>query len=500
MITITIEDVLGHQLPDEYYHTNHPIYIVRDGPRVLYVGKAIRQSSHERLLQHLAAETDSDFYSHANGPSELGRIILDNSPQSLRWQVDLLTLADCRQFSGDNKGRISVGQAERLLIQAYSPLINRIYKSDGPTRSKEPTTAKSRILPEYAMDYLGSTSDNPKTQDTYRYALLRLQQFAEDEELTAPLTPLSPERLDRQVLARFLVWLKKAGLKNNSLRTFIAVVRQYLLWLEDENKLPEGMRVAEIQRHLEQKAGPHLRSIPQEHRQADASTGLLLGYYRELLNNTSLDTPRGRRRKLAYLRNQAILQTLYSTAGRASEVATLTCAQVVRALDDEIDRKQLLPVEINGNGGKKRQIFLVPEAQKAIGVYLKARAEMPTGTPASDGRTDTRDALFVRHDRESFAPISTKTMWQIVNNAAKAVFGCDASGRPLKRVGPHHFRHLRAQHLHDDGMALDTIQSILGHSSVVTTRKIYAELTSPERQNRELERYGRDLQRVAKGE
>jgi len=101
-------------------------------------------------------------------------------------------------------------------------------------------------------------------------------------------------------------------------------------------------------------------------------------------------------------------------------------------------------------------------------------------------------ALFVRHDRDASASISTKTVWQIVNEAAKAVFGIDARGRPLKRVGPQQIRLLRAQHLYMAGMPLDTLQAILGHVGLLTTRKAYADASSPKRIARELEQYGRD--------
>ena len=94
-------------------------------------------------------------------------------------------------------------------------------------------------------------------------------------------------------------------------------------------------------------------------------------------------------------------------------------------------------------------------------------------------------------------PITTKSLWQVVNEVAKAVFGTDSDGRPQKRVGPHDFRRLRAQNLYDDGMPIDLIQSLLGHTSVVTTRKIYAERASPEKLARGLEVFGRNPAQVA---
>ena len=62
MITLSVETLLTSQLPDEYYRVAHCLYIVRDGLTTLYVGKAERQSTHERLLQHLAANVGSDYY------------------------------------------------------------------------------------------------------------------------------------------------------------------------------------------------------------------------------------------------------------------------------------------------------------------------------------------------------------------------------------------------------------------------------------------------------
>ncbi len=61
-----------------------------------------------------------------------------------------------------------------------------------------------------------------------------------------------------------------------------------------------------------------------------------------------------------------------------------------------------------------------------------------------------------------------------MNEAAKAVYGEDNHGRPLTRVGPHHFRHLRAQDWVDEGMELTSAQVLLGHASIATTRDRYA--------------------------
>ena len=89
MIAITIEAVLRNILPDEYHQSPYCIYNVRDNANVLYVGQAENQSTLERLVQHLATDTTSDFFSKLSGPSELGKFILANAPESHHWHIDL---------------------------------------------------------------------------------------------------------------------------------------------------------------------------------------------------------------------------------------------------------------------------------------------------------------------------------------------------------------------------------------------------------------------------
>jgi hypothetical protein len=64
-------------------------------------------------------------------------------------------------------------------------------------------------------------------------------------------------------------------------------------------------------------------------------------------------------------------------------------------------------------------------------------------------------------------------------------------------VGPHAFRHLRAQHLSDEGLPITSLQSLLGHASIATTRDIYAPRTPPDKLRDEVLTYGRSPEDVA---
>lgn len=498
MFTVTIEAVMNGRMPEEYYHAPHCIYVVREGSKVYYVGKAERQTIVERLLEHIAANPSHEFYSQSSGPSDLGLMLAAHTPQSRAWAVDMLTLADCLVFAEPGTQRLTVTQAEAMLIRHYRPVLNQTNNLHPPTlldlqtqRSGSRNAAKRdrSVLPGYAPEFLADSSENKKTRQTYRAALLTFQQFAEHDGLAQPQKCLVPARLHVKTLAGYVTWLRRQGYSSNSIRAYVAAVFQYLSWLHTREKLPNPLRVEDMRLQLERKFGPHLRSLPQERRQADERVGLLLNFYADLLRKPLPDSPRGRRQRLSYLRNQALLQTLYSTAGRAGEIVLLTRA--------EVDEGHAERVEIIGKGGRKRWIFFTAAAQEAIQAYLRARDEARKAATDTTGGALKEEPLFVRHDRDDLVPITTKSLWQVVNEAAKAVFGTDADGRPQKRVGPHDFRRLRAQNLYDDGMPIDLIQSLLGHTSVVTTRKIYAERTSPEILARELEVFGRDPAQVA---
>jgi site-specific recombinase XerD len=96
---------------------------------------------------------------------------------------------------------------------------------------------------------------------------------------------------------------------------------------------------------------------------------------------------------------------LYAAAGRASEVAQLTRANVKDG--------KATAIEIGGKGGKRRPLLLTEAAQKAIRAYLEAR-----------GEDDHAAGLFISHGRSAGQPL-TPTIWSIVNDDARDVFGVD---------------------------------------------------------------------------
>ena len=157
-------------------------------------------------------------------------------------------------------------------------------------------------------------------------------------------------------------------------------------------------------------------------------------------------------KKILGLRNKALMELLFSTGLRVSELASLNINDISFKL------KQFT---IIGKGGKARIVFLSDNASKWLRAYLSKRK-------------DTYQALFIRHleNKQAQLPdkrLSVRSIQTIVENyAIKAKI-------PFK-VTPHMFRHAFATDLLNNGADIRSVQELLGHKSISTTQ-IYTHVT-----------------------
>jgi len=224
------------------------------------------------------------------------------------------------------------------------------------------------------------------------------------------------------------------GLSSSSIARMLAAVRGLHKYLMSENqvaqdvastikppkasrRLPKAISVAEIERLLEA-AGPA----------AEAADGVAS----------------------VRVRDRALLELLYATGARVSEVVNLD-------LDDLIDPTL---VRLIGKGSKERIVPVGGYAQRALQAYLvRIRPGLVTlgkGTPA----------LFLN---QRGGRLSRQSAWQIISDAASAA---DLQGE----ISPHTLRHSFATHLLEGGADVRVVQELLGHSSVATTQ-IYTLVT-----------------------
>ena len=159
------------------------------------------------------------------------------------------------------------------------------------------------------------------------------------------------------------------------------------------------------------------------------------------------------------LRNKAILELLYSSGARVSEVVGLNLTDVVEIKSED---SAIRTLKLRGKGGKERVVPMGSYSVKALDDYL-VRVRPSLVAKNSKGKSD---ALFLN---QRGSRISRQSAWQLVVDAAKRV-GLDEG------ISPHVFRHSFATHLLDGGADIRVVQELLGHASVTTTQ-IYTLIT-----------------------
>ena len=157
-------------------------------------------------------------------------------------------------------------------------------------------------------------------------------------------------------------------------------------------------------------------------------------------------------------RNFAILELLYSTGARVSEIVGINLPDLSLS---KVGSDEVSVLKLKGKGSKERFVPLGRFAITALDDYL---VRTRPGLVEKSSKANTALFLNSRGGR-----LSRQSAWQIVLDAAVAT-------KLLGKVSPHVFRHSYATHLLDGGADIRVVQELLGHSSVTTTQ-IYTLIT-----------------------
>ena len=255
------------------------------------------------------------------------------------------------------------------------------------------------------------------TRLAYRRDLLAFQEFLDSQPAPPGEGEREPGQIDALLLRRYLAVLHKTH-KKTSIGRKLSALRGFFRFLEREGILAanpaEFVSTPRREQYL-----PTVLSV-------DESFALL-------------DAPR--RPDLLGLRDQAILETLYSSGLRVGELTGLDVG--------EVDLAEGL-VRVLGKGSKERIVPLGGKACRAIHNYLEAR-----------GAVGPTEALFLNRRGGRLTPRS-------IQRGLKQQL---LDARLLKDATPHTLRHSFATHLLDGGADLRAIQELLGHESLSTTQK-----------------------------
>ncbi len=276
-----------------------------------------------------------------------------------------------------------------------------------------------RHLPEYLAALVVERGLSPNSVAAYRSDLERFGVWIAGRGLTV-------ERCERADLRRYLSELRGAGLAPRSAARALAALRGLFRFL-----LESGATSADPTLELE--TPRILRALP--HFLTDEQV-------EALLESPDTSTPLG-------LRDRAMLELLYATGMRVSELVGMRLSQL--HLDPGF-------VRVWGKGSKERIVPVGSAAREWVGRYLEAVR------PALDRRRDEALFLSVRG-----AGMTRQTFWQMIKR-----YGMKAGiSTPLS---PHVVRHSFATHLLEHGADLRAVQAMLGHSDISTT-EIYTHVT-----------------------
>lgn len=283
------------------------------------------------------------------------------------------------------------------------------------------------------------------------------RQFLEHIEIEKGRSIKTVENYDRY-LTKFLV---HTGLKDPS-SVNDDVLREYRLWLNRQStgnnratgdtlkKKTQNYYLIALRAFLKYMAKRGIKTLPSDAIELAKTGERSLDLITEEELRRLFKAPEGDKDPEKRARGKAILELLFSTGLRVSELCSLT-----RDIDLHADE-----LSIRGKGGKVRVVFLSDEAKKSLREYLALRKDMD-------------DALFVKVGNEKAKTESEGLTRRSIERVVK--YYATKAGIS-KKVTPHVIRHCFATDLLRNGADLRSVQMMLGHANITTTQ-IYTHVT-----------------------
>jgi len=247
---------------------------------------------------------------------------------------------------------------------------------------------------------------------------------------------LSFRQVTNAHLTAYVAWLRGLGnpginLGESSISRNVISIRSYYSYLAKEYKIfnpTENFKPPKIPKHL-----PKGLSID------------------EVLRLVNIETD-----DVNSIRDKALLELLYSTGARVSELVSLDTSDITEI---ETAESTNTVIKLKGKGGKERIVPLGSFALRALSDYL-------TRSRPNLIRSTNQQALLLN---QRGGRLTRQSAWKIVVSAAKRA-------GITEEISPHAIRHSFATHLLDGGADIRVVQELLGHSSVTTTQ-IYTLIT-----------------------
>jgi integrase/recombinase XerD len=245
---------------------------------------------------------------------------------------------------------------------------------------------------------------------------------------------LSPHDATPQDISSYMAAASAAGLAPASRARRLSSIRQFFRFLATEG-------VVEVDPAASVSGPRRARALPKTLSVAEVEHLLAVARAR-------IDGLTGRD-KFRALRLNALLQVLYATGMRVTELVSLPRSVLLG--DDRV-------MTITGKGGRQRLVPLNPEARAALDRYLAV------GTGGEDGMAPMLETRWLFPSKSVDGHLTRQRLGQELKELA------EAAGIDPERLSPHVLRHAFASHLLDRGADLRSVQQLLGHADISTTQ------------------------------
>ena len=257
------------------------------------------------------------------------------------------------------------------------------------------------------------------TVRNYRNDLLEFFDYVREKRID------TIRNVNRQTLRGFLAKLMSDGKAKSSINRKLSAIRSFFRYLVREELLEKNPAANTV--------GPKLdKRLP---------SFLTTQEAKRLVEAPDLSKPTGQR-------DRAILELIYASGLRVSELVTLNVNQI---------NLENLEIQVYGKGSKERLVLIGKPAARALRIYIADGREQ-----LLDGKRN--DALFVNRYGER---LPVRRIQKILSKYSRVIG---------KRVHPHKLRHTFATHLLDGGADLKVVQELLGHADLSSTQ-IYTHVT-----------------------
>lgn len=274
----------------------------------------------------------------------------------------------------------------------------------------------NQLLKEFIsiLRYEKNLSDNTTT--SYENDLKKFISFLEISNIN------DFDEVDSKLLSEYFVYVKNENISSATTARYMTSIKKFFEFLEENKYIKKNPTITLSKVKITRKL-PEVLSFDE---------------IEKILNSPNIE-------EISGLRDKAILELLYSSGLRVSELINLKLNDIF--FDEEI-------IRVIGKGSKERIVPIGSSAIKWIKEYIIH------SRPFLENKMKSQNILFLN---KRGTKLSRMFIWQIVYDYTRKA-GID------KEVHPHIFRHSFATHLLEGGADLRSVQEMLGHSDISTTQ------------------------------